>query len=124
MVTATSYDWRGRDVDITSVERHLADLWKQLASEHEYSCPVRTHCYNLVIYASTKAEANKMAEGLGKLLERQPSRAIILVSDRWHGATSIDVEASVECPPGSGDRSPRSFERLTVIAHGRAADHL
>jgi glucose-6-phosphate dehydrogenase assembly protein OpcA len=124
MPEPTVLEWSGKDVDLTTVERQISSLWKQLASGQKQSCPVRTHVFNLVVYAANRAQAQRVEQNLAHLEDRQPSRTIILYGDRTLARSAIDAEVSVTCPPKSGDRPPRCFERLSVFASGRAADHL
>jgi glucose-6-phosphate dehydrogenase assembly protein OpcA len=124
MTEPTVLQWKGADVDLTTVERHMSSLWKQLADRESNTCPVRTHVFNLVVFASTRSDAEAIEESLSKLDDRQPSRTIILQGDRAPDRSAIDAEVSITCPPRSGDRPARCFERLTISAWGRAADHL
>jgi glucose-6-phosphate dehydrogenase assembly protein OpcA len=116
--------WKSEDVDLTSVERELSSLWKQLARQQDRTSPVRTHVFNLLVYASSAAEAHEIESSLEHLGDRQPSRTIILYGDRTPGGSAISAEVSLTCPVGSGDRPPRCFERISICASGRAADHL
>jgi glucose-6-phosphate dehydrogenase assembly protein OpcA len=116
--------WTGKDVDLTNVQRELSSLWKQLAQSQDRTSPVRTHVFNLLVYAADADDADRIEESLEHLDDRQPSRTIILYGDRSPGDATINAEVSVTCPAGSGDRPPRCFERITVCASGRAADHL
>lgn len=124
MAEPTLLQWKGADVDLTTVERHMSSLWKQLADRQSNTCPVRTHVFNLVVFASTRSDAKAIEESLALLDDRQPSRTIILLGDRSPDRSAIDAEVSITCPPKSGDRPSRCFERLTINAWGRAADHL
>jgi glucose-6-phosphate dehydrogenase assembly protein OpcA len=116
--------WSGHDVDLTNVERELSSLWKQLAQNQAHTSPVRTHVFNLLVYAADTDDADRIEASLEHLADRQPSRTIILCGDRAPGEATISAEVSLTCPAGSGDRPPRCFERITICASGRAADHL
>jgi len=124
MATDTVLEWSGSDVDLTTVERQMSSLWKQLADRESNTCPVRTHVFNLVVFAGTKANARSICQSLSQLEDRQPSRAFILSGDRSEAGSTIDARVRLACPPGSGDRRARCFEQLTIDARGRAADHL
>ncbi|HCG01025.1 MAG TPA: hypothetical protein DEV93_10840 [Chloroflexi bacterium] len=117
-------EWNATDVDLATVERNMAALWKQLADAQDRVCPVRTHIFNLVVYAGKHEEAQRIEHALSQLEDRQPSRTIILHGDRTPDRMSIDAAASVVCSPVSADRAPRGCERLSICAWGRAADHL
>ncbi len=119
-----SYEWQGQGVDLTTVDRQLSSLWKQLANESETACPVRTHVFNLVVYTESRSEADRIAGGLKKLASRHPSRAIILISDRAEERSSIDAELTVECPPEAANLPSLCYECIVLTIHGRAADHL
>lgn len=124
MAGPTVLSWSGQDVDITTVERQFSALWKELAADEAGVCLVRTHVFNLVVHAASRAQADELVQRLSRLQERQPSRTIVVCGERTERSTGIDVEVSVTCPPGSGDRPARCFERLTIRARGRAGDHL
>jgi glucose-6-phosphate dehydrogenase assembly protein OpcA len=117
-------EWSAQDVDLATVERGMASLWKQLAETQQRACPVRTHIFNLVVYAGRHEEARRIEQALVQLEDRQPSRTIILYGDRTPDRMAIDVAARVLCPPAKAEKPPRACERLSICAWGRAADHL
>jgi glucose-6-phosphate dehydrogenase assembly protein OpcA len=124
MTQPTVLEWSATDVDLATVERNMAMLWKQLADNQERVCPVRTHIFNLVVFAGKHEEAQRIEQALSQLENRQPSRTIILHGDRTPDRMSIDASARVVCPPAFADGLPRGCERLSICAWGRAADHL
>lgn len=124
MSTHPALDWQGADTDATIIERQAAHLWQRLSHEVGEQGAVRTHIYNLVVYTSDRTEEERVREVLDNLAGRHPSRAIILVTDRRQPQPSIDASVRVSCVSVGSSRSPLCHEQITVVGHGRAADHL
>jgi glucose-6-phosphate dehydrogenase assembly protein OpcA len=115
--------WSGSDVDVGTLERHLADLWRQVTSETAGAADVRTSILNLIVYANDEDEAGRISEELRRCTDRHPSRTIILVGDRHVAHTSVDATVTTYCVP-SKTHSGLCYEEMTFIGRGRAADHL
>jgi len=114
--------WKGTDVDVTTIERQLSCLWTGLAGKNNQAHAVRTSLYNLLVYTESEDNARSIADSLSKLSQRQPSRAIILIADRYASKSTVDVEMAVQCHT-VGDRR-LGHEQLLVTARGRTADHV
>jgi glucose-6-phosphate dehydrogenase assembly protein OpcA len=97
---------------------------KDLSRRLDDVSPVVTHVFNLVVYTDSEQLAEQVASDLASVPRRHPSRAIILVADRWHEESPIDAEVRLMCAPGTGGRPPLCFEQVFVTVQGRAADHL
>lgn len=117
-------DWKGVDVDVTTIEREVTSLYKQIVRQSSLLSPVRTSILNLVVYASSQQDAYHLASVLERLTGRNPSRVVILIAERTSTRSSIDCDASVLCVRRSESGLPFCWERLLITAHGRAADHL
>lgn len=115
--------WSGTDVDVGTLERQLADLWGRVTSASEGASGVRTSILNLVVYARTVEDAERISSELRDCTARHPSRTIILVSDRHTSQTSVDATVSTYCAPSPGSTA-LCFEEMVFTGHGRAADHL
>lgn len=115
--------WRGEDVDAATIEHELGRLWRELAEGASRDMPVRTSLYNLVVHADDEASGRRIAAELGELCQRHPSRAVILVGDRFHPRSRLDAELAVQCHSGRSGR-PLCHEQMLIVARGRAADHL
>jgi glucose-6-phosphate dehydrogenase assembly protein OpcA len=123
MIVTQPAQWRGVDVDLTTVESRLSDLWKELSAKTEELCPVRTHLFNLVAYARDYADAQRIAR-LDQLSQRHASRCIIVVPERGGSQNTLDAEISVLSAPGEDGANALFYEQIILIGHGRAGDHL
>lgn len=116
--------WVGDDVDLTTVDHQINELRKDLSLELEDLSPVVTHVFNLVVYTDSSGLAEQVASDLASVSRRHPSRAIILIADRWQQESPIDAEVRLMCAAGTGGGPPLCFEQVFVTVQGRAADHL
>lgn len=123
MASSIALDWRGTNVDVTTIERQLSHLWVQLGHKLSDQLPVRTSIFNLVVFTASEDSARDICDRLDQLPRRQPSRVIILASDRSPHEPSVDGAVSVVCQTPAGRRWTRCYERLIVTARGRAAAH-
>lgn len=116
--------WSGDDVDLTTVDHQINELRKDLSRRLDEVSPVVTHVFNLVVYTDSVELAEQVASDLASVSRRHPSRAIILIADRWHQESPIDAEVRLMCSPATGEGPPLCFEQVFVTVQGRAADHL
>jgi glucose-6-phosphate dehydrogenase assembly protein OpcA len=116
--------WTGDDVDLTTVDHQINELRKDLSRQLDDVSPVVTHVFNLVVYTDSIDLAEQVAGDLASVSRRHPSRAIILIADRWHRESPIDAEVRLMCAPGTRGGPPLCFEQVFVTVQGRAADHL
>lgn len=116
--------WSGDDVDLTTVDRQINQLRKDLSRQLDDVSPVVTHVFNLVVYTDSEQSAAQVASELASVSRRHPSRAIILIADRWHQESPIDAEVRLMCAAQPGGGAPLCFEQVFVTVQGRAADHL
>lgn len=116
--------WSGDDVDLTTVNRQINQLRKELSQQLDDVSPVVTHVFNLVVYTDSMERAEQVANALASVSNRHPSRAIILIADRWHMESPIDAEVRLMCSAQPGGGPPLCFEQVFVTVQGRAADHL
>lgn len=123
VIGVTTCSWNGTDVDAGIIQRQLAGVWKDVTTQGALESAVRTSILNLVVFTRTLDEARSIIEDLRNCSQRHPSRTIVLVADRLSPSSSIDADVSVLCM-GSGSRLPLCYEEMTVVGHGRTADHL
>jgi glucose-6-phosphate dehydrogenase assembly protein OpcA len=116
--------WSDDDVDLTTVNRQINQLRKDLSRQLDDISPVVAHVFNLVVYTDSSQLAERVASDLSSVSRRHPSRAIILIADRWHQESPVDAEVRLMCAPGTSGRPPLCFEQVFVTVQGRAADHL
>lgn len=116
--------WSGDNVDLTTVDRQMNQLRKELSRQMDDVSPVVTHVFNLVVYTDSAHLAEQISTDLASVSRRHPSRAIILIADRWHEESPIDAEVRLLCAAQKGGGPPLCFEQVFVTVQGRAADHL
>jgi glucose-6-phosphate dehydrogenase assembly protein OpcA len=119
---AQAPSWRGTDVDVTTIERQLTELWTHLPVGSESPACVRTHMFNLVIYAESRQELSRVVR-MTELASRHPSRSVLLAFDRSPVEPSINVELSLHCRAGPAGSAAYCHEQIALSLHGRAADH-
>ncbi|HEX6508940.1 MAG TPA: glucose-6-phosphate dehydrogenase assembly protein OpcA [Chloroflexota bacterium] len=116
--------WSGADTDLTVVERQISHLRKEISRRLDDASPVVTHIFNLVVYTSSHEQAEQISLDLTSVSQQHPSRAIIVIADRWHEDSPIDAEVRLMCVPQRPGRPPLCYEQVFVTVQGRAADHL
>jgi glucose-6-phosphate dehydrogenase assembly protein OpcA len=124
VVETGTVSWQGSNVDVTTVERQLSKLWAELSTESSLTAAVRTSVFNLVVFTTDVNLANRISDDLAHLGQRNPSRAIILICNRLHPRTAINVSANIYCQGATTSGAPLCHEQIVVRARGRAADHL
>lgn len=123
MAEPTVATWEGIDVDTTVLESRMSQLFSEISNRDSYSGAMRTHIFNLVVYAADAQMFDHVQRSLQGLAHRHPSRAIILCSDRFNPRPSVDASIRVYCHEPAGI-APLCHEQVLINAHGRAADHL
>ncbi|MGI8967807.1 MAG: glucose-6-phosphate dehydrogenase assembly protein OpcA [Chloroflexota bacterium] len=118
-----SLSWHGSDVDVSTLDRKLSGLWKEMAARHQHVHPVRTQIFNLVVYTADRAEADRIVDRLNALKQAHPSRTVILVADRFQSCSAIDADVTVGFGLGE-HHAPKCREQVLLTVRGRAADHL
>jgi glucose-6-phosphate dehydrogenase-like protein OpcA len=88
---AQALTWRGKDVRLAEVERHLAALRSENGDVPHMRTSVLTHV--AWVPAEWREAAEGVLEGLG---ERHPSRTLILFPEPDSSRNSIDAEVAVE----------------------------
>lgn len=123
MTDVASASWSGTDVDVSAVERELAELWRRITAQSDGAAGARTSILNLIVYAKDENEADRISSELRQCTDRHPSRTIILVGDRHVSHSSVDARVTTYCVP-SKSHSGLCYEELVFTGRGRAADHL
>lgn len=116
--------WEGADVDTTALESRMSELFCKISRQESYTGAMRTHIFNLVVYAADMQMFDRIQSSLHGLAHRHPSRAIILCSDRFNPKSSVDASIRVYCHGGSLGNAPLCHEQIRINGHGRVADHL
>lgn len=128
MVTTTTdaNTWEGTSVDVAAIEKALGELWKRTGHQEladGRQLPVRTNVLNLVVHVPHDAGAECASDAVAGLIERHPSRTLIVVSDPDAPTSSLDAAVATKRTPKDAARCAFCWEQVTVTAHGAAALH-
>jgi hypothetical protein len=108
-----------RRVDLASIERELAALWD--AGEGQ---PVTRACIsNLLVYCGSQAEAERIPEEIAGIVERYPSRVLLLVGEQGASGEPVETFVSAVCHRADARRKICS-EHVTVSADRKVVHRL
>lgn len=116
--------WDGTDVDTTTLESRLTELWKRLTAGSPHVHPVRTRIFNLVAFGQDETQTDGVCSCLDSLRHIHPSRTIVLQSDRLSPRSGVDASLTLSCERLSDTVPSCCHERIVLKVRGRAADHL
>jgi glucose-6-phosphate dehydrogenase assembly protein OpcA len=113
-------------VDVTSIERELADLWKSAAEPGEGVTLTRACQFNLVACCDGPAQARLADTVLSSISSQCPSRAILVVVDPVEGSDRLDAAISAHCvyTAGAGRGRQVCCEQITLTGSGSGAQRL
>jgi glucose-6-phosphate dehydrogenase assembly protein OpcA len=118
MATAVGDD---RKVDVTSIERQLAELWR--AEKHDGEKAVtRAALWNVVAHTWTAAEHARATEVLARASAKVPQRTIVVRADP-RGSAGIESWISANCHLVGGGRQVCS-EEVVIVAAGERVQHI
>ncbi len=107
-------------VDVAAIDRELRQLWKQGPPGSETL--TRACMSNLVIYCADQAEAEDVPRDIAEIVERHPSRVLLLVGESGPG-DALEAYVSALCHLGDGGRQICS-EHVTMAAHPKELHRL
>ena len=128
---AAGFNWTGHAVDVGSIERELRRAWQAeagRAAAGQAPLVTRTSVLNLIIFASSPEEVERVVELAAALVERlgihHPARTLILLPRPEAAESTVDawIDMRLQDVPGAGRRL--AFEQITVRANGAAAQSL
>lgn len=109
-------------VDVGSIERDLAALWRQSADSGK---AVSRACqWNLVVHAPTDAELEKAKRLADSLVVAVPSRTIIVRTMPNAGGPEVEAFVTANCRVAPGGGKMLCTEEITIEARGRGVDHV
>ncbi len=113
-------------VDVASIERELASLWRQSAATNaERDVAVTRACqWNLVMHAPTDAEHDKAKAYADAIVAAVPSRTIIVRTMPNATGTEIEAFVTANCQVAPGGGKLLCSEEITIEARGRGLDHV
>lgn len=112
-----------KKVDVTSIERQLAELWRTEKEEGEGDRVVtRAALWNVVAHTWTSGEHAHATEVLGRASAKVPQRTIVVQADP-RGTGDINSWISANCHLISGGRQVCS-EEVSIVASGERVHHI
>jgi hypothetical protein len=113
-------------VDVTSIERELAAMWKKASEPGEGKTLTRACQFNLVACCDGAAQARLADSILSSISSQCPSRAILAVVDSADAPDRLEAAISAHCvyTPGAGRGRQVCCEQITLTGSGRGAVRL
>jgi glucose-6-phosphate dehydrogenase assembly protein OpcA len=109
--------WQGTDVDVGEVLEQLKLLRAAAAGRP------RSSVLDVIIIASSAAEAEAAAGAVEKLAAHHPCRALVVLDEPDAGSSRIDVTITERGSPGP-DGSASVHEQVFLKVRGPAAEHI
>lgn len=109
-----------RPVDVRRIERELTEMWSEPPAGASGDVPVTRACMsNLIVFAPDRTDAENLGEELLPIVERHPSRILMLVGETH--ASDAELEAYVSALCHLGERGRQVCSEHVVIGARDAA---
>jgi len=110
---------KGPTVDVGSIERELAQLWRMptvVGLRDTDIVPTRTSVLNLVVHSDDQEMAKRAAKIINELAANHPSRVITFTATADPHAFDDDLDAhvSTHCHTASGERFASCYEKIEI----------
>jgi glucose-6-phosphate dehydrogenase assembly protein OpcA len=120
---------RGPAVDVGSIERELAQLWRMptvVGLRETDVVPTRTSVLNLVVHSSDPSIETHTSKIINELATNHPSRVISfnVTSDPRAFEDDIDAHVSTHCYTASGERFASCYEKIEIKTPPDSLDQL
>jgi glucose-6-phosphate dehydrogenase assembly protein OpcA len=120
---------KGPAVDVGSIERELAQLWRMptvIGLRETDVVPTRTSVLNLVVHCSDPALEAHASKIINELATNHPSRVIsfTVTSDPRAFEDDIDAHVSTHCYTASGERFASCYEKIEIKTPPDSLDQL
>lgn len=109
-------------VDVGSIERDLAALWRQSADSGK--AVTRACQWNLVVHAPTDAEHERAKKLADAIVVAVPSRTIIVRPMPNALGPEIEAFVTANCRVAPGGGKMLCTEEITIEARGKGSDHV
>jgi len=128
-VSSEVHGRKGPAVDVGSIERELAQLWRMptvVGLRETDIVPTRTSVLNLVVHSSDAAIAKRTDNIINELAVNHPSRVISFTSTADPHAFDDDLDAhvSTHCHTASGERFASCYEKIEINSPPDSLDEL
>ena len=120
-----------KGIDIVKLEKELNAMWAEMSApedgaEGAGAAPaagvVRACVLNLVVYTEDAEARAEVDELLGAIVERHPSRAIVLAVERGASEARLEAFVSTRCQLSTRGAKRICGEQITVEATGQAVE--
>ena len=111
-----------KGIDAARLERELSAMWAELSAggAGESAGVARACALNLIVYAEGPEGRAEVDALLGEVIERHPSRALVLVADRGAPEPRLEAYVSTRCQVGRRGSKQICGEQITIEAAGPA----
>jgi glucose-6-phosphate dehydrogenase assembly protein OpcA len=112
-------------LDVQSIERELAQLWKGHAgAAHalDESATLRARVLNLMIYVRSEQALDAVDEVLAEIVSAYPCRALLMLAEKEAADRDIEMSVTAHCREAAGAaRRQLCCEQVILNARGRYA---
>ena len=120
---------KGPTVDVGSIERELAQLWRMptvIGLRETDIVPTRTSVLNLIVHCSDPSLQTRANTIINELATNHPSRVISfnVTSDPRAFEDDIDAHVSTHCYTASGERFASCYEKIEIKTPPDSLDQL
>jgi glucose-6-phosphate dehydrogenase assembly protein OpcA len=128
-VSSEVHGRKGPAVDVGSIERELAQLWRMptvVGLRETDIVPTRTSVLNLVVHSSNETIGKRTGNIINELAANHPSRVISFTatSDPHAFDDDIDAHVSTHCHTASGERFAECYEKIEIKSPPDSLDEL
>lgn len=112
-------------IDAARIEKELGALWAEAArgGDADSQTGVMRACVlNLIVYAESREECDEINSLLDDVMERHPSRVLLLVADRGADTARLEAFVSARCQLSTRGLKKVCGEQVTIEAAGPVVD--
>jgi glucose-6-phosphate dehydrogenase assembly protein OpcA len=117
----------GKTLDVEIVERQLAELWEQIAGDHdpgEEAAVLRARVANLLVVVPTQKALGEVQQMLEELTAVHPSRVLLLLADRGRADRDIEMSVTTFCQTDKHGAKRLCCEEVILKAQGSFVSEL
>jgi glucose-6-phosphate dehydrogenase assembly protein OpcA len=109
-------------VDISSIERELASLWRQASQSNQ--AVTRACSWNLIVWGGDDAALNAAKRLVDETVVSVPSRTIIVKPRPYATGTEIEAYISANCRLAPDGGKLLCTEEITIESRGKGGEHI
>jgi glucose-6-phosphate dehydrogenase assembly protein OpcA len=108
-------------INVAAIERELTALWQQ-ASQDENSGVIRSSMLNLIVYAPSSSDLEKLDLTMIDITASHPCRAIVLLVDDESRDSILSAQVTSRCTLPTASTKQVCCEQVTITASGEDVD--